>query len=56
MVCPLEPMLRPAPVRVMVRMDSPELKTIGDARGVIDVQRVTTSGATWSGADRGAYR
>ncbi len=56
MVCPLETMLRRSsgPCR-MVEMDSPELKTIGDAREVIDVQRVYQRGdMVWSGP--GAYR
>lgn len=54
MVCPLEVALRrgSSPCR-MVDMDSPELKSIGDAREVIKVQRVDQLGdVLWSGPGR----
>lgn len=56
MVCPLEVALRrgSGPCR-MVEMDSPELKSIGDAREVIRIQRVYQRGTVvWSGP--GPYR
>ncbi len=56
MVCPLEVALRRGSGECrMVEMDSPELKSIGDAREVIDIQRVYHLGdEVWSGP--GAYR
>ncbi len=56
MVCPLEVALRRGSGECrMVEMDSPELKSIGDAREVIDVQQVYHLGdKVWSGP--GAYR
>lgn len=56
MVCPLEVALRRGSGACrMVEMDSPELKSIGDAREVIRVQRVYQRGVmVWSGP--GAYR
>ena len=56
MVCPLEVALRRGSGNCrMVEMDSPELKFIGDAREVIDIQRVYRLGEeVWSGP--GAYR
>jgi hypothetical protein len=56
MVCPLEVALRRGSGECrMVEMDSPELKFIGDAREVIDIQRVYRLGKqVWSGP--GAYR
>ena len=56
MVCPLEVALRRGSGKCrMVEMDSPELKSIGDAREVIDIQRVYHLGdEVWSGP--GAYR
>jgi hypothetical protein len=54
MVCPLEVALRRGSGACrMVEMDSPELKTIGDAREVIGVQRVYQRGdLVWSGPGR----
>ena len=56
MVCPLEVALRRGSGACrMVEMDSPELKSIGDAREVINVQRVYQRGdVVWSGP--GPYR
>ncbi|MBO9663424.1 type II toxin-antitoxin system RelE/ParE family toxin [Dokdonella sp.] len=56
MVCPLEVALRRGSGACrMVEMDSPELKTIGDAREVIRIQRVYQRGSVvWSGP--GPYR
>jgi hypothetical protein len=56
MVCPLEVALRRGSGACrMVEMDSPELKSIGDAREVIRIQRVYQRGAVvWSGP--GPYR
>lgn len=56
MVCPLEVALhRGSSACRMVEMDSPELKTIGDAREVIDIERVYQLGdLVWSGP--GPYR
>ena len=56
MVCPLEVALRRGSGECrMVEMDSPELKFIGDAREVIDIQQVYHLGdKVWSGP--GAYR
>ena len=56
MVCPLEVALRRGSSECrMVEMDSPELRFIGDAREVINVQRVYHLGdEVWSGP--GAYR
>ena len=56
MVCPLEVALRRGSGTChMVDMDSPELKFIGDAREVIDIQRVYQLGdMVWSGP--GPYR
>jgi hypothetical protein len=56
MVCPLEVMLRRGSGECrMVEMDSPELKSIGDAREVINVQRVYRLGEeVWRGP--GDYR
>ncbi len=56
MVCPLEVALRRGSSACrMIEMDSPELKSIGDAREVIDVQRVYQLGdMVWSGP--GPYR
>jgi hypothetical protein len=56
MVCPLEVALhRGSSACRMVEMDSPELKTIGDAREVIDIDRVYQLGdVVWSGP--GPYR
>ncbi|WP_092403846.1 hypothetical protein [Dokdonella immobilis] len=56
MVCPLEVALRRGSSECrMVEMDSPELRFIGDAREVIDVQRVYHRGdEVWSGP--GDYR
>jgi hypothetical protein len=56
MVCPLEVMLRRGSGECrMVEMDSPELKSIGDAREVIKIQRVYHLGEeVWSGP--GDYR
>lgn len=54
MVCPLKVALRrgSGPCR-MVEMDSPELKSIGDAREVINVERVYQWGEmVWSGPGR----
>lgn len=56
MVCPLETALRreSGPCRLL-EPDSPELAAIGDAREVIDMQRVYRQGeVVWSGP--GAYR
>ncbi len=56
MVCPLEVALRrgSSPCR-MVEMDSPELKSIGDAREAISIKRVYQLGdLLWSGP--GPYR
>ena len=52
MVCPLEVALRRGSGECrMVEMDSPELEFIGDAREVIDIQRVYRLGKeVWSGA------
>lgn len=54
MVCPLEVALRRGSGACrMVEMDSPELKSIGDAREVIKVQRVYQRGdLVWSGPGR----
>ncbi|MEO7916438.1 MAG: type II toxin-antitoxin system RelE/ParE family toxin [Dokdonella sp.] len=51
MVCPLEVALRRGSGECrMVEMDSPELKSIGDAREVIEIQRVYHLGEqVWSG-------
>ena len=56
MVCPLEVALRRGSGACrMVEMDSPELKSIGDAREVIHIQRVYHLGEqVWSGP--GPYR
>jgi hypothetical protein len=56
MVCPLEVALRRGSGECrMIEMDSPELRFIGDAREVINVQRVYHLGdKVWSGP--GAYR
>ena len=56
MVCPLEIVLRRGSGTCrMVEMDSPELKSIGDAREVINMQRVYQFGdMVWSGP--GPYR
>ncbi|HET9031466.1 MAG TPA: type II toxin-antitoxin system RelE/ParE family toxin [Dokdonella sp.] len=56
MVCPLEVALRRGSGECrMVEMDSPELKFIGDAREVINIQRVYRRGEeVWSGP--GPYR
>ncbi len=56
MVCPLEVALRRGSGKCrLVEPDSPELKTIGDAREVINMQRVYKLGEPlWSGP--GAYR
>lgn len=56
MVCPLEVALRRGSGECrMVEMDSPELKTIGDAREVIDIQQVYhLDELVWRGP--GAYR
>ncbi|MGB0134618.1 type II toxin-antitoxin system RelE/ParE family toxin [Dokdonella sp.] len=56
MVCPLEVALRRGSGKCrMVEMDSPELEFIGDAREVIDIQRVYRLGEeVWSGP--GSYR
>lgn len=56
MVCPLEVALRRGSSACrMVDMDSPELKSIGDAREVIKIQRVYQLGdVVWSGP--GPYR
>jgi len=56
MVCPLELMLRrDSGACRMVEPDSPELKSIGDARDVIDMQEVYKLGEKlWSGP--GPYR
>lgn len=56
MVCPLEVALRRGSGACrMVEMDSPELKSIGDAREVINMQRVYQLGnVAWSGP--GPYR
>jgi hypothetical protein len=56
MVCPLEVALRRGSSACrMVEQDSPELKSIGDAREVINVQRVYQLGdVVWSGP--GPYR
>ena len=54
MVCPLKVALRrgSGPCR-MVEMDSPELKSIGDAREVINVERVYQWGdIVWRGPGR----
>lgn len=54
MVCPLEVALRRGSGACrMVEMDSPELKSIGDAREVIGVQRVYQRGVkVWDGPGR----
>lgn len=56
MVCPLEVALhRGSGACRMIDMDSPELKSIGDARDVINIQRVYQLGdMVWSGP--GPYR
>lgn len=56
MVCPLEVALRRGSSACrMIEMDSPELKSIGDAREVIGIERVYQRGVVvWSGP--GAYR
>jgi len=56
MVCPLEIALRRGSGAChMVEMDSPELKSVGDAREVIDIERVYQLGdMVWSGP--GPYR
>jgi hypothetical protein len=56
MVCPLEVALRRGSGAChMVELDSPELKNVGDAREVIDIQRVYQLGdMVWSGP--GPYR
>ncbi len=56
MVCPLEVALRQGSSACrMVEQDSPELKSIGDARDVINIQRVYQLGeVVWSGP--GPYR